>query len=153
MSLDLQPKSERALIGSLSGESVTRLQYFTAGLAFVVEILYLWVAAEALLFWPVHGAFFMMLGIGQGLLAVSVLFNPGRWTFRLGVLFNAGLLMLWVTVHAIGTVFPVWILAVRTPVDSLEYIVMALVLSLLLSLIWMWRNGPEPVSNDLSRSE
>ncbi|MFC4436411.1 MULTISPECIES: hypothetical protein [Natrialbaceae] len=141
MSLDPQPDSERTLVGALTSESVTRLQYFTAGLAFVVELLYLWVAAEALLFWPVHGAFFAALAIGQGLLAVNLLFDPGRWTFRLGVLFNAGLLVFWVLVRAIETTFPVWIISVRTPVDGVEYIVMALVLSLLLSLIWMWNNS------------
>ncbi|WP_162989844.1 hypothetical protein [Natronorubrum halophilum] len=141
MSLDPQSNSERSLFGSLVGESVTRPQYLTAGLAFVVELLYLWVAAEALLFWPVHGAFFAALAIGQGLLAVNLLFDPGRWTFRLGVLFNAGLLVFWVIARVIETIFPVWIIAVRTPVDSLEYIVMVLVLSLLLSLIWMRKNS------------
>jgi hypothetical protein len=141
VSLDPQPKSEKSLFGSLSGESIARPQYFTAGLAFVVELLYLWVAASALLFWPVHGAFFAAVAIGQGLLAVNLLFNSGRWTSRLGVLFNAGLLVFWGIVRAIETLFPVWIITVRTPVGGLEYIVMALVLLLLLSLIWIWRNS------------
>lgn len=139
--MDLQPKSERSLFDSLTGESVTCPQYLTASFAFVVELLHLWIAAEALLFWPVHGAFFAALAIGQGLLAVSLLFDPGRWTFRLGVLFNLGLLVFWGIVRTIGTMFPVWLLAVRTPFDGIEYIVMGLVLSLLLALIWMWRNS------------
>lgn len=153
MSLDSQSKSERSLFGSLTGESVTRLQYFTASLAFVVELLYLWVAAEALLFWPAHGAFFAALAVGQGLLAVNLLFDPGQWTFRLGVLFNASLLLFWVVVRAIETIFPVWVIAVRTPVDGLEYVVMSLVFLLLLTLIWLWRSVRGSVLNDSYRGE
>ncbi|WP_436346967.1 hypothetical protein [Natronorubrum sp. FCH18a] len=141
MSLDPQLKSERSPFGSLTGESVTRLHYFTAGLAFVVELFYLWVAAEALLFWPVHGAFFAAIAIGQGILGISLLFGPGRWTFRLEIIFNAAIMALWTIVRIVETMFPVWIIAVRTPVDGVAYIVMALVLSLFLSLIWVWRNS------------
>lgn len=133
-------ESSNSVVGSTTHKSITRPQYIVAILAFVVELLYLWVAAEALLFWPVHGAFFAAVAIGQGVLAVNLLFDPSRWTFRLGIIFNAGILVLWTIVRAVETVFPVWILAVRTPVDGVEYLVMSLVLSLLISLVWVGRD-------------
>jgi hypothetical protein len=120
--------------------SITRPHYFVAALAFVVELLYLWIAAEALLFWPVHGAFFAVVAIGQGSLGVKLLFSPGRWTLRLGILFNVSIIVLWGLARAIEAVFPVWILAVRSPFDGLEYTVIGFVLSLLISLIWLLRS-------------
>ena len=141
MGADTQSGSSRSKFQSFARTSITRPHYFVGALAFVVELLYLWIAAEALLFWPVHGAFFAVVAIGQGLLGAKLVFGPGRWTLRLGILFNASIIVLWGIARAIETAFPVWILAVRSPFEILEYIVIALVLLLLISLIWLSRSS------------
>ncbi len=42
------------------------------------------------------GIFFLLVAMGQGLLAVSLLFGPARRTLRFGILLNLFVVFVWV---------------------------------------------------------
>src|SRR3712207_9163924 len=72
-----------------------RLRYPAAGLAFVSELIHLWVVPGQFVVAMLPGIFFLLVASCQGLLAVSLLFGPGRWTLRLGILLNLFVIFVW----------------------------------------------------------
>lgn len=137
MDPNARTKSPESVSRSAAANSLARARYLAATLALAAESLHLWVVTEAFLFWPVHGAFFAVIAAGQGLLGVSLLFGPGRWAIRLGLLLNGGILAAWSIARVIGMVFPVWVIAVRTPAAWVDRVAMILVISLIVILGWI----------------
>jgi hypothetical protein len=71
------------------------LRYAAAGLAVVSQAIHLWIIPEKLVFALLPGLFFLLVAIGQGLLTVSLLFGPGKWALRLGILLNLSVVSVW----------------------------------------------------------
>jgi len=70
--------------------------YLAAALAFTSQAIHLWILPESLVLTLVPGLFFLLVGIGQGLLGVSLLFGPGRWALRLGIPLNLLIVAVWI---------------------------------------------------------
>ncbi|WP_337652942.1 hypothetical protein [Halomontanus rarus] len=76
-----------------TGDATSR--YFAAALAFTSQAIHLWILPDTFVVTLLPGLFFFLVAIGQGLLGVSLLFGPGRWTLRLGISFNLLVVALW----------------------------------------------------------
>lgn len=79
------------------GTSSTRaaVRYVAAALAFAVLAIHLWIVPETFVATLLPGLFFLLVGMGQGLLGVSLLFGPGRWALRLGIALNLLVVAVW----------------------------------------------------------
>jgi hypothetical protein len=64
------------------------LRYLAATLAFASELIHLWVLPGQFVVAMLPGLFFLLVATSQGLLAVSLVFGPGRWRLRFGILLN-----------------------------------------------------------------
>ena len=71
--------------GAYSERGGAALCYPAATLAFVSELIHLWVLPGQFVASMLPGAFFLLVAIGQGLLGMSLLFGPGRWALRFGI--------------------------------------------------------------------
>ncbi len=74
----------------------TRDQYLAAALAFTSQAIHLWMLPETFVISLLSGVFFFTVAVGQGLLGVRLLFDLGRWTRRLGIVFNVLLPLIWI---------------------------------------------------------
>jgi hypothetical protein len=77
-------------------ENMLTLRYAAAALACASQFTHLWILPEEFAIRPLVGAFVLLAAIFQGLLAVSLLFVPGRWMLRFGILLNATIAFVWV---------------------------------------------------------
>jgi hypothetical protein len=93
------------------------LRYPAAALAFVSELIHLWVLPGQLVVAMLPGIFFLLVAMGQGLLAVSLLFGPGRSTVRFGILLNLFVVFVWAFTRVLSV--PELFAPVRVPVDGL----------------------------------
>ncbi len=59
-------------------------------------MIHLWVLPGQLVVAMLPGIFFLLVAMGQGLLAVSLLFGPARRTLRFGILLNLFVVFVWV---------------------------------------------------------
>ena len=57
----------------------------------------MWVLPGQLVVAMLPGMFFLLVAMGQGLLAVSLLFSPGRRTVRSGIVLNLLVVFVWVS--------------------------------------------------------
>ena len=80
----------------------TIIRYLAAGLAFSSQAIHLWILPEAFVVTLVPGLFFLFVGISQGLLGVSLLFRPSRWTLRFGILLNALIVAVWIITRIVS---------------------------------------------------
>jgi hypothetical protein len=86
------------------------------------------------------GIFFFLVAACQGLLAVSLLFGPGRWTVRFGILLNLFVVFVWVFTRVVSV--PELFAPVRVPVDGLGAVATAVEVALLVQLVAVRRRLP-----------
>ena len=66
------------------------------------ELIHLWVLPGQLVVAMLPGMFFLLVAMGQGLLAVSLLFSPGRSTVPFGIVLNLFVVFVWVFTRVVG---------------------------------------------------
>ncbi|WP_267643909.1 hypothetical protein [Haloarchaeobius amylolyticus] len=81
---------------------ITTVRYLAAGLAFTSQAIHLWILPEAFVVTLLPGLFFLFVGMSQGLLGVSLLFRPGKWTLGIGILLNALIVTVWITTRIVS---------------------------------------------------
>ncbi|WP_267643492.1 hypothetical protein [Haloarchaeobius amylolyticus] len=114
------------------------LRYFGAVLAFISQAIHLWILPEAFVVTLLPGLFFLFVGIFQGVLAVRLLFRPGRWTLRLGISFNLLLTAIWVVTRFVS--LPALTGSAQTKVGLLGAMAMVAQIALMVSIILLMRN-------------
>lgn len=101
------------------GGLTPRYAYVAAALAFLAQLIHLWVLPEHYLTWDTAGYFFLIVAACQGFLGVSLLFGAGRWTLRFGILLNLFVIFVWGFTRTVG--IPAWIGSfMREPVGALD---------------------------------
>ena len=108
-----------------------------AALAFASQLVHLWILPGEFSARPLVGAFVFLAAVFQGLLAASLLFGPGRWTVRLGLLLNAGLALAWAATRAAG--FPPLFGFGRLPGELLGLVATGIEVLLLVLLLGIGR--------------
>jgi hypothetical protein len=106
---------------------------YAAALAFVSELIHLWVLPGQLVVAMLPGIFFLLVAMGEGLLAVSLLFGPGRRTVRFGILLNLFVVFVWVFTRVVSV--PELLAPVRLPVDGLGAVATVVEVALLMLLV------------------
>lgn len=129
--------TERIEVSALRNQ--VALRYVAAGLAFTSELIHLWILPGEFITWILHGLVFLVVAIGQGVLAVSLLFSPGRWTLRLGIVLNVGIVFVWTVTRLESGVIPAWIVAVHLPIAGLDLVALAVELILVIVLLRLQR--------------
>jgi hypothetical protein len=94
------------------------LRYPAAVLALVSEVIHLWVLPGQFVVAMLPAIFFLLVAMSQGLLAVSLLFGPGRWTLRFGILLNLFVVFVWAFTRVVSV--PELFEPVRLPVGGLD---------------------------------
>ena len=110
---------------------------FAAALAFASQLLHLWVLPEAFVARPLTGSFILLAAVGQGLLGASLLFGPGRWAVRLGLLLNATIGLVWTATRVAG--FPSLFGFARLPVEPVGLVTTVIEIALLILLLKIGR--------------
>jgi hypothetical protein len=110
---------------------------YAAVLALASELLLLWALPGEFAVRPLTGSFVFLAAVGQGMLAASLLVNPGRWTIRFGLLLNATIVLAWAATRVAG--FPALMGFVRLPVEPLGLVVTFLEVALVISLLKVGR--------------
>ena len=110
---------------------------FAAGLAFASQLLHLWVLLEAFVARPLTGSFILLAAVCHGLLGASLLFGPGRWTIRFGLLLNATIVLSWAATRVAG--FPALFGFVRLPVEPVGLVTTVIEIALLILLLKIGR--------------
>ncbi len=106
---------------TIAGRYVATLRYWAFGLAFASELIHLWVLPGEFVVSPLRGLFFVLVAACQGLLAVSLLFGPGRWAVRFGILLNVGIVTVWALTRFVSfPAFPPLLGFTRLPVEPLD---------------------------------
>jgi hypothetical protein len=118
----------------LGNESTVR--HAAAAFAFTSQVIHLWVLPTEIVFAFLSGLFFLTVAIGQGLLGVSLLFDPRKWAISLGVLFNLSIASVWVVTRLVslpgitGTVDPqIGILGLTATIAEVGLVILLLTLS------------------------
>jgi hypothetical protein len=75
---------------------------FAAALSFASQLIHLWVLPGAFVARPLTASFVLLAVVCQGLLGVSLLFGPGRWVVRFGLLLNATIVFAWAVTRGAG---------------------------------------------------
>ena len=113
---------------------------YPAALAFVSELIHLWVLPGQLVVAMLPGIFFLLVAMGQGLLAVSLSFGPGRSTVRFGILLNLFVVFVWAFTRVVSV--PELFAPVRLPVDGLGAVATVVEVALLILLVMVRRQLP-----------
>ncbi len=116
------------------------LRYPAAGLALVSELIHLWVLPGQFVVAMLPGLFFLLVAISQGLLAVNLLFDPGRWTLRFGILLNLFVVFVWAFTRVVSV--PELFAPVRLPVGGLDLVATAAEVALVILLVRLRRSLP-----------
>jgi hypothetical protein len=106
---------------------------FAAALAFASQLLHLWVLLEAFVARPLSASFVLLAAVCQGLLGASLLFGPGRWTIRFGLLLNATIVLSWAATRVAG--FPALFGFARLPVEPVGLVTTVIEIALLILLL------------------
>ena len=117
-----------------------KLRYAAASLAFASESIHLWVLPGQFVVAMLPGLFFLLVAACQGLLAVSLLLNPGRWTLRLGTLLNLFVVFVWAFTRVVSV--PELLAPVRLPVGGLDLAATASEVTLVVLLMMLGRQLP-----------
>jgi hypothetical protein len=120
----------------VAGGSGVKARY-AAALAFTSQLLYVWVLPGAFVARPLVGALVFLAAVCQGLLAASLLFGPGRWAVRLGLLLNATIVLAWAATRVAG--FPALFGFVRLSVEPVGLVATVIEISLLVLLLRIGR--------------
>jgi hypothetical protein len=110
---------------------------FAAALAFASQLIYLWMLPGAFVARPLTGSFVLLAAVCQGMLATSLLFGPGRWTIRLGLLLNATIVLAWAATRVAG--FPALFGFARLPVEPVGIMATFIEIALLVLLLKIGR--------------
>jgi hypothetical protein len=86
------------------------------------------------------GLFFLLVAISQGVLAVNLLFDPGRWTLRFGILLNLFVVFVWAFTRVVSV--PELFAPVRLPVGGLDLVATAAEVALVILLMRLRRSLP-----------
>ena len=116
------------------------LRYQAAGLALVSELIHLWVLPGQFVVAMLPGLFFLLVAISQGVLAVNLLFDPGRWTLRFGILLNLFVVFVWAFTRVVSV--PELFAPVRLPVGGLDLVATAAEVALVILLMRLRRSLP-----------
>ncbi len=116
------------------------LRYPAAGLALVSELIHLWVLPDQFVVAMLPGIFFLLVATCQGLLAVSLLFGPGRWTLRFGILLNLFVVFVWSFTRVVSV--PELFAPIRMPVGGLDLAATAAEVTLVVLLVRLRRALP-----------
>ena len=116
------------------------LHYPAAALAFASELIHLWVLPGQLVAAMLPGIFFFVVAIGQGLLAVNLLLDPGRWILRFGTLLNVFVIFVWASTRVVSV--PELFAPVRMPVEGLDLVATAAEAALVVLLVRLRRFLP-----------
>lgn len=116
------------------------LRYLAAALAFASELIHLWVLPGQLVAAMLPSIFFFLVAIGQGLLAVNLMLDPGRWTLRFGILLNLLVVFVWVFTRVVSV--PELFAPVRMPVEGLDLMATAAEVALVVLLARLRRVLP-----------
>jgi hypothetical protein len=119
---------------------------YSAALAFVSELIHLWVLPGQLVVAMLPGMFFLLVAMGQGLLAVSLLLSPGRRTVRFGIVLNLLVVFVWVFTRVVSV--PELFAPVRLPVDGLGAVATVVEVALLILLVMVKQQLPPKDRND-----
>lgn len=109
------------------------LRYGAAALAFASELIHLWAVPGQLVAAMLPGVFFLLVAAGQGLLAASLVFGPGRWTLRCGLALNVCVILTWALTRAASV--PELFEPLRLPLEGLGLVATATEVALVLALI------------------
>jgi hypothetical protein len=110
---------------------------FAAALAFASQLIHLWVLPEMFVARPLTGSFVLLAAVCQGLLGASLLFGPGRWAVRLGLLLNATIVLAWAATRVAG--FPALFGFARLPVEPVGLVAIVIEIALLVLLLEIGR--------------
>jgi hypothetical protein len=110
---------------------------FAAALPFASQLLHLWVLPEEFVARPLTGSFILLAAVGQGMLGASLLFGPGRWTIRFGLLLNAMIVLFWAATRVAG--FPALFGFARLPVEPVGLVATLIEIALLVLLLKIGR--------------
>ncbi len=121
-------------------ENVPTLRYVAASLAFASELIHLWVVPGQLVAAMLPGVFFFLVAAGQGLLGASLLFGPGRWALRFGLLLNLFVIFVWLLPRVVSV--PELFEPLRLPVEGLGAIATAAEAALVVLLVGLRRSVP-----------
>ena len=110
---------------------------YAAALAFASQLLHLWVLPGTFVARPLTGSFVFLAAVCQGLLAASLLFGPGRWAVRFGLLLNATIVLAWAATRVAG--FPALFGFVRLPVEPVGLVATIIEIALLVLLLQIGR--------------
>src|SRR5918993_3080326 len=116
------------------------LRYPAAGLALVSELIHLWVLPGQFVVAMLPGIFFLLVAMSQGLLAASLLFGPGRWTLRFGILLNLFVVLVWMLTRLVRV--PELFEPIRLPADALDLAATVVEVLLLVLLVMLRRQTP-----------
>lgn len=119
-------------------ENVPTLRYAAAALAFASELIHLWVLPGQLVAAMLPGVFFLLVAIGQGLLGASLLFGPGRWALRFGILLNLFVIFVWAITRLVSV--PELFEPLRLPVEGLGTVATAAEAALVVLLVRLRRS-------------
>jgi hypothetical protein len=126
--------------GAYSERGGAALRYPAAALAFVSELIHLWVLPGQFVASMLPGAFFLLVAIGQGLLGMSLLFGPGRWALRFGILLNLFVVFVWSLTRVVSV--PQLFAPIRMPVGGLDLAATAVEVALVVLLVRLRRSFP-----------
>ena len=110
---------------------------YAAALAFASQLLHLWVLPGTFVARPLTGSFVFLAAVCQGLLAASLLFGPGRWAVRFGLLLNATTVLAWAATRVAG--FPALFGFAQLPVEPVGLVATVIEISLLVLLLRIGR--------------
>jgi hypothetical protein len=110
---------------------------YAATLAFASQLIHLWVLPGAFAARPLVGSFVFLAAVCQGMLAASLLVNPGRWTIRFGLLLNATIVLAWAATRVAG--FPALFGFARLPVEPVGLDATVIEIALLVLLLKIGR--------------
>ncbi len=113
------------------------LRYGAAALALVSQAIHLWVLQEEFVFRPLSGGLIFLVAVCQGFLAASLVFGPGKWMVRFGILLNASAAISWVATRFVGA--PTLLGFASLPVEPLNLVAFAAEVALLILLFKMRR--------------
>jgi hypothetical protein len=113
---------------------------YPAGLALVSELIHLWVLPGQLVVAMLPSIFFLLVAACQGLLAVSLLFGPGRWALRFGILLNLFVVFVWAFTCVVSV--PELFAPVRLPVVGLDLVATAVEVELVVLLVRLRKSLP-----------
>ena len=116
------------------------LRYVAAALAFASELIHLWVLPGQFVVAMLPGIFFLLVAMSQGLLAASLLFGPGRWTLRFGILLNLFVVLIWMLTRLVRV--PELFEPIRLPADALDLAATVVEVLLLVLLVMLRRQTP-----------